>query len=137
MSFLTNKIIASLVLTAFMAVIFLSFPMMVGMSDGGMSENCPLSFMGMSLCLQDTLGMAVMHISSYQSFLSITVGITVMLSVLLLSFVASVIMTRLRDSLLNNNLVFVRIDRFSPYETFGKRKITSWLSLFENSPANV
>src|SRR3989338_11361419 len=97
MKFTDHKIITLLVLASFMAVVFLSFPMMIGMSDDHMADTCLFSVMGVSLCAQDMLEMVINHISVYQSFLNVVVSMSAMLALFLLFIVAYLILGRLRE----------------------------------------
>ena len=135
MKFTYHKIITFLVLASFMAVVFLSFPMMVGMSDNHMTGTCSFSVMGVSLCAQDTLEMVINHISAYQSFLNVVVSMSAMSALFLLFIVAYLILGWLGKPFLPSTSIFVSINLVSPPETSAKRKITRWLSLFENSPS--
>ena len=135
MKFTYHKIITFLVLASFMAVVFLSFPMMIGMSDGHMAGTCSFSIMGVSLCPQDTLEMVINHISAYQSFLNVVVSMSAMSALFLLFIVAYLILGRPHEPFLQSTPVFGSISLVSPPKASAKRKITRWLSLFENSPS--
>ncbi|MCR4310955.1 MAG: hypothetical protein NUV54_00045 [Candidatus Taylorbacteria bacterium] len=135
MQFVPNKIISLVVLTSFIAVIFFSFPMMTGAIDGSMPGGCPFSTVGTSLCPLDTVAMTIHHISSYQSFLTVSVYssfISVLTSLFLLAVAFLVLFV---GPPLYNNLARAVLVSDSPPIDFKGRKITRWLSLFENSPS--
>lgn len=134
---LFKKIILLLVLASFLAVLFFSFPMMMGATDGSMPEGCPFSSAGVSLCPTDTLTMAVHHISAYQSFLTATTHseMAVMLAYLLLiAFAFLAFFTRL-PLFSRPTLLGIAFD--SPPADAGERKLVRWLSRFEHSPSAV
>lgn len=135
MPILFKKIIASLILASFLAIIFLSFPMMMGAENGSMPEGCPFSGTGVSLCPIDTLAMAVHHISAYQSFLTVTLHseMAFILASLLLISIAFLIFSR-RPQLFSRPAL-AGIAFASPPDDSGERKLTHWLSLFERSPS--
>lgn len=131
----SNKIIAALTLTSFLMIAVFGFTIMMHMSDGQASGDCPFSPMGQSLCPQDVVAVAMHHISSYQSFLSVTVGansITFLLSLLLVAFAAILIL--IRPALLSPP-IFAYVSPDYLRSDLGAKKIARWLSLFENSPS--
>src|SRR3989344_8364310 len=90
MSPLLKKIITSFVLTSFLVLVFFGVFTMIHESDGQMRGDCPFSLTETSNCLQDTITAVFHYISSYQSFLNVTVysGTTAVL----ISLLASVIL---------------------------------------------
>ncbi len=135
MSSIPKKIIAALVLTSFLTVAIFSFAVMIQGPDGRMEGDCPFSVVGQSICPQDTVAVAIHHISSYQSFLNVPVGAgltALVISLLFVMFIALFIF--IRSPLLEPpSFVCVQND-YSSTSSSG-RKITRWLSLFENSPS--
>lgn len=131
----SNKIIATLILTSFLTIAVFGFTIMMHMPDGQASGDCPFSPMGQSLCPQDVIAVAVHHISSYLSFLSVTVGansITLLLSLMLVAFAAILIL--IRPPLFSPPiLAYISPDYLR--SDLGAKKIARWLSLFENSPS--
>src|SRR3989344_2326016 len=71
MSSLFGKIAVGFVLVSFLAITLFSFTFMMSSADGQMSGDCPFSPMGVSLCPQNTVAVAIHHISSYQQFISV------------------------------------------------------------------
>ena len=130
-----KKITVLIVLASFLMIALLSFSLMTHGPDGRMGGECPFSAMGASLCPQNTLAVALHHISAYNSLLAAPTqsGITALIAVLL--FVASLVL-----------LLSVSPPAFSaparagsffdsPRATPQDRKEIRWLSLFENSPS--
>src|SRR3989338_7447378 len=132
MSSLFGKIAVSFVLVSFLAITLFSFTFMMSNADGEMPGDCPFSPMGVSLCPQNTVAVAIHHISSYQQFISVLLKsginmfffslISVLMAVLFLAFYLSspvfrplLSRVRFRDNLPTNSR---------------DKKITRWLSLF-------
>lgn len=136
MSFLSPKIITSLVLTSFLMIVFFSFATMMHGPDGRILGDCPLSVLGASLCPQDIVSVARHHISAYYTFLNVPVGAGLAPLIAFLLFVISaVLLTFVRLPLLGPPaLSYVLYDSQSA-DSYSK-KITRWLSLLENSPSN-
>jgi hypothetical protein len=132
---LPKKIIAALVLTSFLTVVIFSFAVMMQGPDGRMEGDCPFSVVGLSICPQDTVAVAIHHISAYQAFLNVSVssGLTALILSLLLA-VCAIFFIFIR-SLLLGSPSFVCVPNDSPPTGSSGRKITRWLSLFENSPS--
>lgn len=131
-----KKIINILVLASFIAIVLFSFAFMMQGPDGSMTGDCPFSAMGQSLCPQDTVAIAIHHISSYHAFINVPVGTGMMTIILSLIFaICSVFIIFIRSPLLGPP-AFARISYDSPSANLHTRKITRWLSLFENSPSN-
>ncbi|HEY9584196.1 MAG TPA: hypothetical protein VJI33_01250 [Candidatus Paceibacterota bacterium] len=133
-----KKISTALILVSFTAIALFSFAFMMSGADGEMPGDCPFSPMGVSLCPQNTVAVAIHHISSYQQFISVLLKsginmfffslISVLMAVLFLAFYLSppvfrplLSRVRFRDNLPTNSR---------------DKKITRWLSLFENSPSS-
>ena len=135
MKVLPRQTVVLLILVSFLAIVLFGFVSMMHTLDGRMSGECPFSAMGASLCPQNTLAVALHHISAYNSLLAAPTqsGITALIAVLL--FVASLVL-----------LLSVSPPAFSaparagsffdsPRATPQDRKKIRWLSLFENSPS--
>lgn len=135
MSSLSKKIITALVLTSFLTVAIFSFAVMMQGPDGRMKGDCPFSVVGQSICPQDTVAVAIHHISAYQAFLNVPVssGLTALI-ISLLFVVCAIFFIFIRSPLLEPPS-FVYIPNDSPLTSLSGRKITRWLSLFENSPS--
>lgn len=132
---LFKKSITALVLISFLTITLFSFAVMMHGPDGRMDGDCPFSAMGQSICPQDTIAVAIHHISAYQAFLNVPVssGLTALIiSLLFVAYASLLIFTRLP---LLGPPTFARV----PYDSLStdshSRKITRWLSLFENSPS--
>lgn len=132
----SQKLLAGLILTAFLAVAVLSFTVMMHESNGGGANGCLFSTNETTLCPQNVLALVVHHISSYQAFINVPVNfgmLAVLFSLILLVLAISVI--RRAGILSPPQLVLVGRSLDSPPETSYKRKIIHWLSLLENSPS--
>ena len=130
-----RKIVAPLVLVSFLIVAFLGFSSMSYESGWRMAGGCPFSAIGTSLCPQDTVAVAMHHISAYESFLSAPVGpgITALISALLL-----VSLLILKPSIRWLSLeppIRSKYTQNAPPISARLIKITRWLSLLENSPS--
>jgi dolichol kinase len=105
--------------------------------DGRMVGDCPFSAMGASLCPQDNVAVAIHHVSAYYAFLNVPVGTSfaaLMISLLLVA--CTLLIITIRSPLLGLPiLAYVLYD--SPPPNAYSRKITRWLSLFENSPSHL
>jgi hypothetical protein len=132
-----KQIIAILVLTSFLSVAFFSFDMMMQGPDGRMVGDCPFSAMGASLCPQDTVAVAVHHISAYYAFLNVPIGSGAASLIILLLATASIMLMIFREWMLPGPPQFLYSFYNSPPLDSNRRKITHWLSLFENSPSFV
>ena len=120
---------------SFMAIAIFSFVMMMHGSNGEMSGDCPFSVMGASLCPQNTVAIAIHHISAYTSFINVPVnaGITAYLIILLLSIVF-IFTIPISPPLLRVPAITGYLDYFS-IPKHRSQEMPRWLSLFENSPS--
>lgn len=130
-----KQIIALLVLASFLSVAFLSFNTMMQGPDGRMVGDCPFSAMGASLCPQDTVAVAVHHISAYYAFLNVPVGSSVASLIILLLATAGIMLMIFPEWLLSEPPQYINVFYNSPPPDSNRRKIAHWLSLFENSPS--
>ena len=128
MAFTFKKVTTPLVLMSFLVMALFGFTGMTYGPDGSMQGDCPFSSLGTSLCPPSALPGAVHHLSSYQSFISVTLNFITVLLILV-----SAIFVFLFHLLLYKPLVPVSYS--SPPFTSQDRKIKRWLSLFENSPS--
>ncbi len=126
---------AAVILTAFLALTLISLDAMMYTPDGRMQGDCPLPAMGASICPQNAQSAAVHHISAYQSLLSVQIGpnLTALVAALLLALVAALIFSSVPFS--PKPLASIGRTYHPPPVAFRTRKITHWLSLFENSPS--
>jgi len=134
MSPLFKKIATSFVLASFLVLVFFGVFTMIHESDGQMQGDCPFSLVETSDCLQDTIIAVFHYISSYQSFLNVTVysGMTVVL----ISLLASVILLFITSQNIFKPLTLIKNCFYEPPSVSPTiNKITHWLSLFENSPS--
>lgn len=131
----SHKIIALLVLVSFLMIVVFSFAFMAHDMDEDISSDCPFSVMGVSLCSQGTVAVVIHHISSYHSFLNVPADFGVMTLLISLLLLASAILVTFVSSLLLEPPAFAVIPYDFPPGTSYNRKITRWLSLFENSPS--
>ena len=134
MSPLLKKITTSFVLTSFLVLVFFGVFTMMHESDGQMQGDCPFSPAETSNCLQDTITAVFHYISSYQSFINVTVysGMTAVL----ISLLASVILLFIMGQNIFKPLTLIKSRFYEPPSVSPTtNKITHWLSLFENSPS--
>ena len=134
---LSKQITTVLVLSSFLAIAFFSFVLMTHGPDGRMPGDCPLSTMGVSLCPQDTVAIAIHHISSYHAFLNVPVGVGLTALIISLLFALfAVFAIFIRSTLLGlGPPLFARVLYNSPPADPHSRETVRWLSLFENSPS--
>lgn len=130
----SKKVIAPLMLVSFLLVVFLGFVAMSYGPDGRMEGGCPFSAAGASLCPQDALVVALHHINAYQSFLNVPVdsAAILLMSALFLAVYLLVLVTH--PLLFRTPSLLVHLSHGPPV-SFRTKKITSWLSLLENSPS--
>jgi len=133
----SKKIISALVLTLFLTTVFSSLVMMSNMSDKHMDGGCPFSVPGQSACPQNIDDMVVSHISAYNSFLNVTFSSGLTSLILSLLLVVYVVFSIFIYSLLFSPPKIFYFSYSNLFGSFHNRKITSWLSLFENSPSLV
>ena len=120
MSPVFKRIAIPLVLISLLAAMLFTSAMARG-SGGRMQGDCPFSTMAVS-CPQDALAAAVHHISAFVSFLNVPI---VLFTIIFTAFIFSL-------PLLRRPLVIGYL--YNPPRYSQNRKITRWLSLFENSP---
>ena len=134
---LSQKIISSLVLAPFLTIVLFSFAFMTHGLDGQMSGDCPFSSggMGVSLCPQDTLALAIHHISVYNAFLNVPVGTGLIAIIISMIFAVGVLFVIFIRPPFLGPPAFARVLYHSLLSASRDRKIIAWLSLFENSPS--
>ena len=101
-------------------------------------SNCITSPIDGTVCPTSITAMTLHHISSLQTLLtSITPSIPNLLLLLAFIFLVSVSVFQICKNLLFPKLELLRrrLRDFATNFSYSKQKITSWLSLFENSPA--
>ena len=131
---LPKKITAPLILVMFLVPLFFGALTMAHGSDGRMQGDCPFSSVGNVNCIQDTTTSALHHIFSYQSFFNVSVA-NELISLFALMFIALSLFFRFYiDKNVSNIFVKNRFYNFPPDNSY-LRKMTGWLSLFENSPS--
>jgi flagellar biosynthesis protein FliQ len=134
----SKKIISAIVLTLFLTTVFSSLVMMSNMSDKHMDGGCPFSVPGQSACPQNIADMVFNHISAYNSFLNVTISSSLIsLIISLLLIVVYAVFSIFIYSLLFSPPKIFYFSYSNLFGSFHNRKITSWLSLFENSPSLV
>ncbi len=132
-----KQIITILVLASFLSVAFFSFNVMMQGPDGRMVGDCPFSAMGASLCPQDTAAVAIHHVSAYYAFLNVPVGTSfAALIISLILAVCSILIISIRSPLSGPPIPATVLYDSPPPNSYN-RKITRWLSLFENSPSHL
>ena len=129
MLFPFNKIITAFVLTSFLTVVFFSFAVMIHGPDGRMSGNCLFSASSVSLCPQDTVAVAIHHLSAYHAFLNAPVGSGLTAIIISLLFVIGTFYVIFTHSPLLGLRAVVNVLGDPPLTTSHDRKITHWLSL--------
>lgn len=131
-----TKIITAFLLTSLMAMALLSFAAMVHEPNDRMKGDCPFSAMGASLCPQDALAELAHHVAVYRTFFNVPSGTGFATLITLLFALATLLVIFIASPPLRQP-VFVRIDHGAPPRDSSSRKITDWLSLFENSPSHA
>ncbi|PIP58210.1 MAG: hypothetical protein COX02_01420 [Candidatus Vogelbacteria bacterium CG22_combo_CG10-13_8_21_14_all_37_9] len=139
MKFLAKKIIASLVLSSFLAIVFFSFTVMWHQPDQAMVNNCPFSSLNQSLCPLNSMAVVIHHLLAYHSFLNIPLNLS--LSLLLINLLFFLIGFRLiffQSKLPLPALpILNQILNVFLFKLIGRREIIRWLALLENSPAFI
>jgi len=132
----SQKVLAGLILTAFLAVGLLSFSVMVHAHGGELTTGCLFSMGETVLCSQDALVMLLHHISSYQTFTNVLIGSNLMILFLLAILFALALfsVSRISDLLSVPSQLLTSYNSDFPPSTPYKQKIIHWLSLLENSP---
>ena len=123
-----------LTLVSFMMLVFLGLTAMTHEQNGQMQGGCPFSTFGASLCPQDTFAVVFHQIFAYQSLFSIPTQFGAAISIISLLSVLFVAFALVRARSLESSKSFEYIRVVSP-SVASYRKITRWLSLFENSPS--
>ncbi len=123
-----------LTLVSFMMLVFLGLTAMTHEQNGRMQGGCPFSAFGASLCPQDTFAVVFHKMFAYQSLFSIPTQFGAVISIISFLFVLLVAFTLVRVRLLESSKSFEYSRAISP-SVASYRKITRWLSLFENSPS--
>lgn len=136
MRFALKKTIVPLALVVFLAMAIFGFAIMPHGPDGQMpAGDCPFSVAGASICPQNTVAVAIHHISSYLSFISAPVGVNT-LTLIVLLFVALALTTFSVSVGPPFQPPLARVFLYSPPPVaLSDIKIKRWLSLFENSPS--
>jgi len=132
MEFTFKKIITPFILASFLLVVFFGFIAMSSGPDGRMQGGCPFSATGVSLCPQDALAVALHHLSSYQSFISVPLHSALLALISALFLVIYVVLLFSFHPFLYRPPAFISYS--APPFTSQDRKIKRWLSLFEHSP---
>ncbi len=135
MNFLFKKYIALIVLTAFSMLVLFSFGAVGHESGKQMTGDCLFSTAGATICPQDVLSVVIHHISAYNAFFNVPInfGLTALI-ISILSVIAVLFVISLRLGLPRRLVFFHTVHTSSPVNSY-TRKITQWLSLFENSPS--
>lgn len=134
MKFNLKTIIALITLASFIWIVFFSFASMSFGPDGRMAGDCPFSAMGTSLCPQDTVAAALHHIGAYSSFLNVPIPSLTVAIMFLLALALTLAVIFISKTLLGPPLQLGIVYEDPPARA-ANRKITKWLSLFENSPS--
>ncbi|KKQ07328.1 MAG: hypothetical protein A3A96_03925 [Candidatus Zambryskibacteria bacterium RIFCSPLOWO2_01_FULL_39_39] len=133
---LFKKIITLLILASFVMLLIFGIFTMIHSPDGQMLGECPFSFVGTANCIQNTLATAIHYLSSYQSFLNVTVdygSMTLLVSLIIFAGLFSILFIDPNIFKLNS---FIKRGSYDPPQISSEvRKIIRWLSLLENSPS--
>ena len=129
-----KKLLSSLIITSVLVIGVFGFPSMNHGSNHVV--GCIASAVDNTPCPENIAAMSVHHIQAFVSFFSVIPSIPF---VFLLAFLLAVFLSvgflyiKLTDSLVNRLLWRIKSD---PERQLARpRKITRWLSLFENSPS--
>lgn len=130
-----KKLLSLLIITSVLVIGVFGF---TSMNHGvGHARGCIASAVDNTPCPENIVAMSVHHIQAFISFFSVVPSIPfIFLLALLLAVFLSIgfIFVKRQDSLLAN-LAFWRIQHDPERALTRPRKITRWLSLFENSPS--
>jgi len=136
MASVLKRIVVPMLLASFLMVVFFGFAPMSGESDGYMQGGCPFSLTGASLCPKDALAVALHHLSSYGSFISVPAGGVALALFELLLLISLVVLVPL---IIRSLAPYPSQQRGNAYRappiSSRRGSITRWLSLLENSPS--
>lgn len=130
-----KQMAGALMLVSFMMLVVFGLTAMTHERGGQMQGGCPFSVFGASLCPQNMLAVALHQISSYQALLSVPAhfaATTLAFFVFFALCVALVCGAAYARSTLRPRAFIGG----APPSAASYRKITRWLSLFENSPSS-
>lgn len=136
MSFFSKqkKTVSLFLFASLLMLVFLGLTAMTHEQNGQMQGGCPFSTFGASLCPQDMVAVALHQISSYQALFSVPTQFATMIFAAVLLFALLVALALIVSRSLPTPASFVFVRGAPPYIA-SYRKITQWLSLFENSPS--
>ncbi len=130
-----KKYLSLLLLTSVLVIGVFGFSSMN--HEAGHATGCIASAVNNTPCPENITAMSVHHILAFISFFSVTPAVPFIFLLILLFAVflsAVFLFIKLQDSILAT-LVFWRLRRDPERQLTRPRKITRWLSLFENSPS--
>lgn len=105
--------------------------------NGHMAGDCLFSATEVSLCPTDAVAMVAYHISAYHSFLNVIINSNSLVLLVSLLLAVFAIFTFYTSPILLVPLLPAGSMYCSPPVCSRDRRVTRWLSLFENSPASV
>lgn len=131
------KTIALLVFLSFLSLVIGSSLAMRHSMDSESSSGCPFSLTDTSVCLQNNIVAITHHLSAYQAFLNVQpiAGMTALLALIFLSVWVLYAFGHKPDLLSPPSALVAVLARTLPFPEKPQRRITRWLSLFENSPS--
>jgi len=132
-----KKSITALILVSFLMLVLFSFGVMLHESGNQMTGNCPFSAMGVSVCPQDTLAVAIHHVSAYSSFFNVPTNFGPTIAIIFLLLAICVLFILFIRPPLPQRVTLARGTYTLPSANSYNKKVTHWLSLFENSPSYV
>ena len=138
MSFVNFKfknIISLFLLVSFLVIMFFGLVIMIHGSEGQMSDDCPLSAIGDTVCPQDIMSAGIHHLTAYYSFFNVPVNsiiLTLVFSLLVLVLLALIL--EVGSSLFKPPKLTYYLAS-SSFFTLNSQKINHWLSILENSPS--
>jgi len=133
MPFPFKRIAAPLILASFLMVVFFGFAAMSQGPDGHMQGGCPFSATGSSFCPQNAVAVVMHHISAFQSFLNVPVGIY-MTALILALLIFGVIIVLFASPPVFIHTVPIRFLYESPPLVSYNKKLMRWFSLLEYTP---
>lgn len=122
-------------LVSFLTIALFSSVFLMHEPEGAMQGGCPFSALGASLCPPDALSEALHHITAYHSFLSVQMSPSVTAIIVALILASGVLLMSVPPLL--KPLTIPGQFYHPPPVSSPSRKITHWLSLFENSPSQI
>ena len=128
-----KQTIALIILASFLAILFYGVALMTHGPMGEMTNDCPFSIPGTTLCPQNTQTAVLHHVATFRSFFNVSVNLGIIASIIFLFLLASISFAlvvnvpALAFSIRQNSFINF------PLLTSSDQRITHWLA-FKTSP---